>query len=97
VGVGVALPYPTINLVGSALFLATCGFAYSLLGTLNFAGMSVRADTLAGRPAAGQTERDPLRARSVKNGDGELARLLHWGVSPASDRGRPELRDNNPC
>jgi len=53
VGVGVALPYPTINLVGSALFLATCGFAYSLLGTLNFAGMSVRADTLAGRPVAG--------------------------------------------
>ena len=48
-----ALPYLTINLVGSALFLATCGFAYSLFGTLNFAGMSVRADALAGRPVAG--------------------------------------------
>jgi len=45
-----ALPYLTINLVGSALFLATCGFAYSLLGTLNFAEMIVRADALAGDP-----------------------------------------------
>lgn len=45
-----ALPYLTINLVGSALFLACCGFAYSLLGTLNFAEMIVRADALAGDP-----------------------------------------------
>jgi multicomponent Na+:H+ antiporter subunit D len=43
-----ALPYLTLNLVGSALFLATCGFAYSLLGTLNFAEMIVRADLLVG-------------------------------------------------
>jgi multicomponent Na+:H+ antiporter subunit D len=43
-----ALPYLTLNLVGSALFLATCGFAYSLFGTLNFAEIIVRADLLAG-------------------------------------------------
>lgn len=43
-----ALPYVTINLIGSALFLACCGFAYSLLGTLNFAEMIVRADALEG-------------------------------------------------
>lgn len=45
-----ALPYLTINLVGSALFLATCGLAYSLFGTLNFAEMIGRADALAGDP-----------------------------------------------
>lgn len=43
-----ALPYLTLNLVGSALFLAVAGFAYSLLGTLNFAEMIVRTDALAG-------------------------------------------------
>lgn len=42
-----ALPYLTLNLVGSALFLAVCGFAYSLFGTLNFAEMIGRADLLA--------------------------------------------------
>jgi multicomponent Na+:H+ antiporter subunit D len=45
-----ALPYLMINLVGSAVFLATCGLAYSLFGTLNFAEMIVRADQLAGDP-----------------------------------------------
>jgi len=45
-----ATPYITINLVGSALFLACCGFTYSLLGTLNFAEMIGRADQLAGDP-----------------------------------------------
>ncbi len=43
-----AWPYLVLNLVGSALFVATCGFAYSLFGTMNFAEMSVRADALAG-------------------------------------------------
>jgi multicomponent Na+:H+ antiporter subunit D len=43
-----ALPYLTLNLVGSALFLAVTGFTYSLLGTLNFAEMIVRTDALAG-------------------------------------------------
>lgn len=43
-----ALPYLMINLVASALFIAGCGFTYSLLGTLNFAEMIVRADLLAG-------------------------------------------------
>lgn len=45
-----ALPYLTINLVGSALFLASCGLAYSLLGTLNFAEMIVRTEALQGDP-----------------------------------------------
>jgi len=45
-----ALPYLTINLVGSALFLATCGLTYSLFGTLNFAEIIVRADQLSGDP-----------------------------------------------
>lgn len=43
-----ALPYLTINLVASALFVATCAFAYGLFGTLNFAELSVRAATLEG-------------------------------------------------
>lgn len=43
-----AWSYLTINLVGSALFLAATGYAYSLLGTLNYAEMIVRADALAG-------------------------------------------------
>lgn len=43
-----AWPYLMINLVGSGLFIATCGFAYSLLGTLNFAEMITRTDLLAG-------------------------------------------------
>lgn len=43
-----ALPYLTLNLVGSAVFLATCGFAYSLFGTLNFAEIIGRADLLVG-------------------------------------------------
>jgi multicomponent Na+:H+ antiporter subunit D len=43
-----ALPYLTLNLVGSALFLAVCGYAYSLFGTLNFAEMIVRSDALVG-------------------------------------------------
>jgi multicomponent Na+:H+ antiporter subunit D len=45
-----ALPYLTINLVGSALFLACCGLAYSLLGTLNFAEMIERTEALQGDP-----------------------------------------------
>jgi Formate hydrogenlyase subunit 3/Multisubunit Na+/H+ antiporter, MnhD subunit len=43
-----ALPYLTLNLVGSSLFLAVAGFAYSLFGTLNFAEIAVRADALVG-------------------------------------------------
>jgi multicomponent Na+:H+ antiporter subunit D len=43
-----ALPYLTLNLVGSALFLAVTGYVYSLFGTLNFAEMIVRSDALVG-------------------------------------------------
>lgn len=43
-----AWPYLVLNLVGSALFIVACGYAYSLFGTMNFAEMSVRADALVG-------------------------------------------------
>ncbi len=43
-----AWSYLTINLVGSALFLASCGYTYSLFGSLNFAEIIGRADALAG-------------------------------------------------
>jgi len=43
-----ALPYVTINLLGSALFLCTCAFAYSLFGTLNFAEIAVRSTAMVG-------------------------------------------------
>lgn len=43
-----AFPYVAINLFGSALFLSVCGLAYMLFGTLNFAGIIVRAGALAG-------------------------------------------------
>jgi multicomponent Na+:H+ antiporter subunit D len=43
-----AWPYLVLNLVGSALFIAACGYAYSLFGTMNFAEMSLRADALEG-------------------------------------------------
>lgn len=43
-----AWPYLTLNLLGSALFLAACGYTYSLFGTLNFAELAVRTDALAG-------------------------------------------------
>jgi len=38
-----AFPYLAINLFGSALFLAACGFAYGLFGTLNMAQIAQRA------------------------------------------------------
>jgi multicomponent Na+:H+ antiporter subunit D len=43
-----AWPYLVLNLVGSALFIALCGFVYSLFGTMNFAEISVRAEALEG-------------------------------------------------
>jgi multicomponent Na+:H+ antiporter subunit D len=43
-----ALPYVTINLVGSALFLCACAFAYGLFGTLNFAEIAVRSSGMVG-------------------------------------------------
>jgi multicomponent Na+:H+ antiporter subunit D len=43
-----ALPYVTINLLGSALFLCSCGFAYGLFGTLNFAEIAVRSSAMLG-------------------------------------------------
>jgi multicomponent Na+:H+ antiporter subunit D len=45
-----AYPYVVINLLGSALFLAGCGYAYALFGTLNFAGMAEAAASLAQTP-----------------------------------------------
>jgi len=45
-----AFPYLALNLVGSTLFLVAAGMAYGLFGTLNFAQMAERADSLAGTP-----------------------------------------------
>lgn len=45
-----ALPYLVVNLVGGALFLAAAGLAYGLFGTLNMAGIAVRAAEMAGDP-----------------------------------------------
>jgi multicomponent Na+:H+ antiporter subunit D len=43
-----ALPYVAINLVGSALLLMSCAFAYGLFGTLNMAEMAERAAGMVG-------------------------------------------------
>ncbi len=43
-----ALPYVTINLLGSALFLCCCAFAYGLFGTLNFAEIAVQSSAMVG-------------------------------------------------
>ena len=45
-----AWSYLGLNLVGSALFLLGCAYAYGLFGTLNFAEMALQADALAGDP-----------------------------------------------
>lgn len=45
-----ALPYLTINLVASALFVAASALTYGLFGTLNFAELSARAAELSGDP-----------------------------------------------
>ncbi len=45
-----AFPYLSINLVGSALFLAATGFAYSLFGTLNIADIASTASTMVDDP-----------------------------------------------
>jgi len=43
-----ALPYVTINLIGSTLLLAACAFAYGLFGTLNFSEIAVRSTQMVG-------------------------------------------------
>jgi len=43
-----AFPYVAMNLFGSALFICACGLVYSKFGTLNLAGISVRAAGLDG-------------------------------------------------
>ncbi|MDZ4789576.1 MAG: proton-conducting transporter membrane subunit [Blastochloris sp.] len=43
-----SFPYLTINLLGSTLFLAACGLAYSIYGSLNFAHMASQTTALAG-------------------------------------------------
>jgi multicomponent Na+:H+ antiporter subunit D len=45
-----AWAYLALNLVGSAVFLVACGWAYGLFGTLNFAGIAVAADAMAADP-----------------------------------------------
>ncbi len=41
-----AVKYVTLNLVASGLFLASVGILYGMLGTLNFADMAVRVQTV---------------------------------------------------
>ena len=43
-----ALPYVTINLLGSSLFLCVCAFAYALFGTLSFSEIAVRSSAMVG-------------------------------------------------
>lgn len=45
-----AWSYLAINLVGSAIFLLGCGFAYGLFGTLNFAGIAAGIDAMPEDP-----------------------------------------------
>jgi multicomponent Na+:H+ antiporter subunit D len=45
-----AFPYVAINLVGSILFICAAGLAYGLFGTLNFAGIALRARELGDDP-----------------------------------------------
>lgn len=45
-----AYPYVAINLVGSTLFICAAGFAYGLFGTLNFAGIALRAQEMSDDP-----------------------------------------------
>ncbi|MBU0505422.1 hypothetical protein KJ708_05475, partial [bacterium] len=45
-----ALPYVTINVFGSAIFLMAAGLTYSLLGTLNYADIALRASQYVGDP-----------------------------------------------
>ena len=45
-----AYPYVILNLVASALFLAGCGYAYALFGTLNMTGMAEAARVIAATP-----------------------------------------------
>lgn len=46
------LHYVVLNLVGSALFLLALALIYGATGTLNMADLAVRAEALAGPPAA---------------------------------------------
>jgi len=77
-----ALPYLMINLVGSALFLAVCGYTYSLFGTLNFAEMVVRTDALVGDYRLTMIALLMLLVFGIKAG---LFPLYHWlpGSYPA--------------
>jgi len=45
-----AFPYLAINFFGSALFLCGAGMAYRLFGTLNFAGIAMRAEQMPDDP-----------------------------------------------
>lgn len=42
-----AYPYVILNLLASGIFLAGCGYAYALFGTLNYAGMAEASRELA--------------------------------------------------
>ncbi|MCS7090353.1 MAG: proton-conducting transporter membrane subunit [Verrucomicrobiota bacterium] len=70
-----AFPYVAINLVGSTLFLGAVGLVYGFLGTLNFADLSERADSLAGDPRLTMLGTLLLMVFGIKAG---LFPLYYW-------------------
>ncbi|MBL9186832.1 MAG: hypothetical protein JNK23_05090 [Opitutaceae bacterium] len=70
-----AWSYLAINLVGSAVFLVACGWAYGLLGTLNFAGLAVGLDALGDDPRVSLLALILLAVFAIKAG---LFPLYFW-------------------
>jgi len=70
-----AWSYLALNLVGSALFLVACGWAYGLFGTLNFAGIAVESEALAGDPRVTLLALILLAVFAIKAG---LFPLYYW-------------------
>lgn len=70
-----ALPYVTINLLSSALFLCGCAFTYGLFGTLNFSEIAVQSQAMVGDPRVGMLGLLLLFVFSVKAG---LFPLYYW-------------------
>jgi multicomponent Na+:H+ antiporter subunit D len=63
---GGAIPYVTLNLIASALFLSAVGLIYGLTGTLDMAALSERVRDLRGSPTAGAAAYLLLAAFGVK-------------------------------
>lgn len=70
-----ALPYVTINLVGSALLICACAFTYGLFGTLNYAEIAERSAGMADDPRVGILGMLLLVVFAIKAG---LFPLYYW-------------------